>query len=91
MILDNCAIHHVEGIVELFQEYGVWYTSYHCIHQTMIPFKKLFLKLNVLLRVWRALHYEILDLQACMAAALGDISSDNCQAWLSHCGIYITL
>ena len=23
MILDNCAIHHVDGIVELFQEYGV--------------------------------------------------------------------
>ena len=43
MILENCAIHHVEDIVQLFNKVESWFIFYHCIVLITIPLRKPFL------------------------------------------------
>ena len=69
----------------------LWYTCYHSIQLDYNSIEEAFAKVKCALKSMEsALHCELLDLHTCMAAALADISSDDCQAWLSHCGIYNT-
>ena len=81
VILDNCAVHNVDGVLELLQEHGLWYTSYHRIHWTIIQLRRLFSKVKcTLTSMETALRCGLLDLHTCMAAAFADITSDDCQA-----------
>ena len=91
VILGYCAIHNVDGVLELLQEHEVMVHFLPPYSLNYNPIKEAFSKVKcTLTSMDTALHCGLLDLHTCMAAAFADITSDDCQAWLSHCGIYNT-
>ena len=88
VILDNCAIHHVDRIVELFQQCGVMVHFLPPYSPDYNPIEEAFSKIKSALKSMEDALHSGLDLHTCMAAAFADITGEDCQSWLSHCGIY---
>ena len=89
IILDNCAIHHVEDVVQLFNEVGVMVHFLPPYSPDYNPIEEAFSKVKTVLKCMQdSMHSTLIDLETCIAAAIASISSDDCQQYVRHCQIY---
>lgn len=71
VIFDKCAIHYVNGVVELLHEHGVMVHFLPLYSQGYNPLEEDFLKVKCTLKSMETvLHGGLLDLHTCMAVVL---------------------
>ena len=88
VILDNCSIHHIGGIVEIIEEVGalVLYLPPYT-PQTIILSRRHFQMSNRL----RAMDMEadVMDTGSLVLAAFSYITAYDYQQWIDHASIYL--
>ena len=87
VILDNCAIHHVEGIVDMIQEVGALVIFLPPYSPDYNPIEEAFSDVKQRLRGMDA-EADLLDTETLLLAAFSSITANDCQGWIDHVGIY---
>ena len=88
-MLDNGAIHHVDGIMSMVEQVGALVLFLPPYSPDYNPIEELFSKLKVTIK-----HYEEnldmneMDLQDIVLAVFSAITAEDCRSWISHAGIY---
>ena len=88
VLLDNCSVHHVEGVVDTIQEMGtiVHFLSPYSPDLTLIEL--LFSKVKGLIQAMEMEMISLNDIDTIVLAAFSCITSDDCRSWISSIGIY---
>ena len=81
VVMDNCSVHRVEEVKELFREAGVLLLF---LPQTSLPLSYCLPKLNTTSN--NTFINAIPDPGPVITAAFNAITSENCLAWAKHCG-----
>lgn len=89
IILDNCSVHHANGIAGLLREVRVMVHFLPPYSPDYNPIEEAFSKIKMVLKCMEStLNSGVVDLQACIAAAIASITPDDCQQYINHCQIY---
>ena len=85
-VMDNCSIHHVETIKELFRQAGVLLIYFPPYSPDFNPIELTFSKVKYYLKD----HDELLTITSnplpIINAAFESITTEDCKNWISHCG-----
>lgn len=86
VIMDNCSIHHVEEIKELFNAVGIVVFFLPPYSPDFNPIEECFSYIKYYLKE----HDELLQIlhtpETIVRAAFNSITSDHCTGWINHCG-----
>jgi len=85
-VLDNCSIHHVEPVVDLFREAGIlvlWLPPYS---PDFNPAENAFSKVKYYLKEHDEVMQAVDDTVPIIKAAFDSITSHDCIGWITHCG-----
>ena len=85
-VLDNCAIHHVESVVDLFTDAGIlvlWLPPYS---PDFNPAENAFSKVKYYLKEHDEVMQVVSDPIPIIQAAFDSITSEDCTGWIRHCG-----
>lgn len=85
VILDNAAIHHVNGIVELIQSSGALVQFLPPYSPDLMPIEEMFSKVKSVLKSNED-RLEEMDIETALLAAFCTITPDDCRNWISHAG-----
>ena len=88
VLLDNCSIHHVEGIVEMIHEVGALVHFLPPYSPDYNPIEEAFSKVKSNLRAMDAEACVSEDLEDIVLAAFSFITPYDYQQWIHHAGIY---
>ena len=89
VVLDNAAIHHVDGIMSMVEEVGALVLFLPPYSPDYNPIEELFSKLKATIKQYEVnLEMEEMDLQEIVLAAFSTITDEDCCSWISHAGIY---
>ena len=83
VVLDNCSIHHVQQVTDLFAAAGIlviFLPPYSPDYMTTFSYVKYYLKKHV--ELWEVLD----DPKPLIKAAFDSISSQQCNNWIGDCG-----
>ena len=86
VILDNCSIHHVESIHELFEASGVLLLFLPSYSPDLMPIEEAFSSVKSYLRSHNDCLQATDDPLPIFRAAFESISPEQCQAWITHAG-----
>ena len=86
LIMDNCSIHHVDGIVQMVHEVGALVQFLPPYSPDYNPIEEAFSKVKANLRAMDADSFE--DPENLVMAAFSTITVEDCQQWIGHAGIY---
>ena len=86
VILDNCAVHHVEGVASMITEVGALVHFLPPYSPDYNPIEECFSKVKVLLKSMETTCQD--DLESDILAAFSYITPDDCRGWISDSGIY---
>ena len=87
VVLDNLAVHKVEGLDEIAKKYGVRLRYLPPYSPDFNPIECAFSKLKTWLRTARVCTREALE--SVIHAATDWITERNAQNWVGHCGYHI--
>ena len=85
VLLDNCSVHHVEGVVDTIQEMGTIVHFLPPYSPDLTPIELLFSKVKGLIQ---AMEVEMNSLMIYVLEAFSCITSDDCRSWITSIGIY---
>ena len=89
VVLDNAAIHHVDGIMSMVEQVGALVLFLPPYSPDFNPIEELFSKLKVTIKQYEEnFEMEEMDLQEIVLAAFSTITSEDCCSWINHAGIY---
>ena len=89
VVLDNAAIHHVDGIMSMVEQVGALVLFLPPYSPDYNPIEELFSKLKVTIKQYEEnLDMNEMDLQDIVLAAFSAITAEDCRSWISHAGIY---
>ena len=89
VLLDNCSVHHVEGVVEPMQEMGTIVHFLPPYSPDLTPIELLFSKVKSLIHAMEMEMNALNDIDTIALAAFSCITSDDCKSWISTIfGIY---
>ena len=87
VVMDNCAVHHVQEIVAMIEQVGVVVHFLPTYSLDLNPIEEAFSKVESKLK-----HVEktmgIDDIETLALAAFSSITQEDCLGWISHCKIY---
>ncbi len=86
VILDNCSIHHVESIHELFEASGVLLLFLPPYSPDLMPIEEAFSYVKSYLKGHDDCLQATPDPLPIIRAAFQSISPQQCQAWITHAG-----
>ena len=89
VILDNCSIHHVTEVTELFREAGIVVFYLPPYSPDLNPIEELFSYAKYYLKRHDELLQAITDPTPIIQAAFDSVSPDQCAAWITHSGYNI--
>ena len=89
VVLDNCSIHHIPGIVEMIQEVGALVHFLPPYSPDYNPIEKAFSKVKSNLKAMGMEADVFEDPENLVLAAFSSITPSDCQKWVDHAGIYI--
>jgi hypothetical protein len=87
VILDNCSIHHIHGIVNMIEEVGAIAHFLPPYSPDLNPIEEAFSKVKYELKSLER-NMDMYDTETVMLAAFASISPLDCEGWISHCDIY---
>lgn len=85
-VLDNCSIHHVESVVDLFTDAGIlvlWLPPYS---PDFNPAENAFSKVKYYLKEHDEVMQVVSDPIPIIQAAFDSITPEDCTGWIRHCG-----
>ena len=85
VILDNAAIHHVDGVVDLIESTGALAVFLPPYSPDLNPIEEAFSKLKSTLKANEEL-LDILDIESLVLHACTSITADDCKNWISKDG-----
>lgn len=87
-VMDNCSIHHVDFVMEIFREAGIlviflppYSPDYNPIELTFSSIKSYLKDHDTLLE-----KLPVRDAMKIILAAFDSITPQKCDAWIRHCG-----
>ena len=83
IVMDNAAIHHVDGVVELLENLGVLIYFLSPYSPDLNPIEELFSKVKSSLRANEHIHE---DLETLLLMAFSSVTPEDCQGWIRHAG-----
>ena len=83
VILDNAAIHHTNGILDLLESLGVLLYFLPAYSPDMNPIEELFSKVKYSLKSYEHIHE---DLETLILMAFATVTSSDCQGWIKYAG-----
>lgn len=86
VILDNCSIHHVTEVTELFREAGIVVFYLPPYSPDLNPIEELFSYVKYYLKRHDELLQAITDPTPIIQAAFDNVFPDQCAAWITHSG-----
>ena len=89
VIVDNCSIHHVSEVTKSIQDVGALLHFLSAYSPDVSPIEETFSKVK---QSMKSIEKEIVYMSDCEALILQSflqVTSDDCQAWICNCGIYI--
>lgn len=86
VILDNCAVHHVEGVASMITEVGALVHFLPPYSPDFNPIEECFSKVKAMLKRMETTCQD--DLESDILAAFSYITPDDCKGWISDSGIY---
>jgi len=89
VVLDNCSIHHIPGIVEMIQEVGALVHFLPPYSPEYNPIEEAFPKVKSNLKTMDMEADVFEDPENLVLAAFSSITPSDCQKWIDHAGIYI--
>ena len=84
VVLDNCSIHHVDGIVEMIQEVGALVHFLPPYSPDMMPIEEAFSKVKAEMK---KIELCTDDIETVALNAFCTITPDDCKGWIMN-GIY---
>ena len=85
-VLDNCAIHHVQSVVQLFRDAGVLVFFLPAYSPDYNPIEECFSYIKYYLRENDSLLQALSDPLVILQSAFSSITSEKCNGWISHSG-----
>ena len=87
-VLDNCSIHHVHEVTELFRNAGILFLFLPPYSPDMMPIEKTFSFVKYYLKdhdeLWQSMIMN--DPKVLLKAALDSVTPLQCKGWISSCG-----
>ena len=84
LVMDNAAIHHVDGVSELLESLGVLVYYLPPYSPDLNPIEELFAKVKAALKANERIIHE--DLETLLLMSFLTVSSQDCQGWIRHAG-----
>ena len=88
VVLDNCSIHHVPGVVEMIQEVGALVHFLPPYSPDYNPIEEAFLKVKVNLKAMELEAESSEDPESFVLASFSTITQEDCQKWIKIVDIY---
>ena len=88
VILDNCSIHHVPGVVEMIQEVGALVHFLPPYSPDYNPIEEAFSKVKANLKAMELEAESSEDPESLVLASFSTITQEDCQKWIKNAGIY---
>ena len=88
VLLDNCSVHHVDGVVDTMQDVGAIVHFLPPYSPDMSAIELLFSKLKYTIRSMEAELSATADIETIVLAAFCCITSTDCEAWIMSIGVY---
>lgn len=89
VVMDNAAIHHVDGVADLIQATGALIIYLPPYSPDYNPIEHLFSKLKTIIKTYESQDMH-LELESIVYSAFCQITQEDCCNWISHSGIYST-
>ena len=86
VIMDNCSIHHVSGIVQMIEEVGSVVHFLPPYSPDFMPIELAFSKVKTALKTDG--KQQIVDMESALLAAFATINAQDYQSWISESGLY---
>lgn len=87
VVMDNCAIHNVDGVVKSIQDVGALVHFLPPYSPDFQPIEETFSKVKTELKSMEE-NMDIDDIEILLLASFGSVTPQDCQGWISHSGIY---
>ena len=84
-MLDNARIHHAGDVLSLAESAGALVHFLPPYSQDFNPIEEAFSKVKSVLKA-NENAWGDLDAEAAVSAAFNCVTSDDCRAWVTHCG-----
>ena len=91
VIMDNCSIHHVPGVVEMIQEVGALVHFLPPYSPDYNPIEEAFSKVKTNLKAMDLEAESSEDTENLVLASFSTITREDCQQWIANAGIYNTI
>ena len=89
VIMDNCSIHHVDYIKQLFRDAGVLVIFLPPYSPDINPIEHTFSKVKKYLRRHDELVQAFNDITPIVRAAFDTVTGEDCRGWIQHCGYQV--
>ena len=88
VIMDNCSIHHVDYVEQLFHDAGIllFLPPYS---PDINPIEHTFSKVKNYLRRHDELVQIVDDITPLVRTTFDTITEDDCRGWIQHCGYHV--
>ena len=87
VILDNAAIHHVQGVIDMISEVGALVHFLPPYSPDYAPIEECFAKVKTVMRRMELLGQNH-DIETVLLSAFTSITKEDCQGWIGISGIY---
>ena len=85
-VLDNCSIHHIQPVLDLFRMMGILVLFLPPYSPDIMPIELLFTYIKYYLKdhdeIWQAMNHPTVLLQA----AFDSVNQESCTNWITSCG-----
>lgn len=88
VILDNCAIHHVEEITSMIEDVGALVQFLPPYSPDMNPIEEMFSKVKTEMKHMEASMTSIMDTETIALSAFSTVTPKDCQGWILNNHIY---
>jgi hypothetical protein len=88
VVMDNCAIHHVQGVQELLEAAGIVILYLPPYSPDLNPIEEAFSKVKGYLKEHEDLISVFPQPIPIVQSAFNSITRNQCQNWIAHCGCY---
>lgn len=86
VVMDNCAIHHVSEVYQLFEDTGILVLFLPPYSPDMNPIEEAFSSVKYFLQDHDELLQAIPDPKSIIQAAFDNITKQKCEGWIKDCG-----
>lgn len=88
VILDNCSIHHVEGITAMIEEAGALVHFLPPYSPDFNPIEETFSKVKTEMKYQEQSMADVSDIETIVLSAFATITPDDCKGWILNNSIY---